>query len=281
MEESEYIEDLKSLLEKSVEKVIKGKKSEDIAVAFSGGVDSALIAKLLVNFGLKPTAYVIGIKDCRDFSEAENAANELGLKLKKILLSEDEIKKELPVQSKILKKLYESNKEKIKPENPETKLNPVSVSSNFPLFFVEKYAKEKYVFSGLGADTILGGFAKYLILEKKQAEEELEKDTTALFRFDYLEDVETAKIFNKEILMPFLDKDLVEFCIKIPYELKINGKIRKYILRKTAEKIGLSKELAFKEKKSAQYGSGLMKMMKRVAKKEGMKISDYIRFVSK
>jgi len=266
---------LKDLLKESLKKLIKDE--EKLAIALSGGVDSSILAKLLKNLKIKPKAYVVGIENCKDFDSAEMIAEELELELKKIKLTEKEIEENLSIQIKILKKLYEKNRDKIKPETPETKLNPVSVSSNFPLFFVEKYCKEKYIISGLGADTILGGFFKYLSLNKKESVKQMEKETKTLLNFDYLEDVETAKYFDREILMPFLDKDVAEFCLKLPYELKIKDKERKYILRKLAKEIGLSREASFRRKKAAQYGSGIMKIMKKIAKKNNMTISEYIK----
>lgn len=277
-DEKQYIEKLKALLVEGVKKLTDGKNQEDIAIALSGGIDSTIIAKILLDLGINPAAYVVGIEHCADFYSAEQVAKELGLKLKKITLTEKEIEQDLLVQAGILKNLYEQNKEKIKPETPDSKLNPVSVSSNFPHFFVEKYAKEKYIFSGLGSDTLLAGFAKYLKLDEKEAVRQIKKETKKLLDFDYLEDVETAKHFNKEILMPFLDKDVADFCLKIPYKLKFN-KERKYIIRKLAKELGLSDEASFRKKKSAQYGSGIMKIMKKTAKKHGMNLSEYLRHV--
>lgn len=274
--ETQHIEKLKTLLVESVKKLIQDKNPEEIAIALSGGIDSTIIAKILKDLGINAEAYVVGIENCQDFETAEHAAAELNLNLKKITLTEEEIEKDLFTQARILKSLYEKNKEKIKPETPDSKLNPVSVSSNFPHFFVEKYAKEKYIVSGLGSDTLLAGFAKYLELNEEEAIKQIKKETKVLLEFDYLEDVETAKHFNKEIFMPFLDKDVAEFCLKLPYNLKFN-KERKYILRKLGKNIGLSDEAAFRKKKSAQYGSGVMKIMKKVAKKHGMSLSEYIR----
>lgn len=272
--ESKYIEELKNLLIKNIEDLTKNK---EIALAFSGGVDSAIIAKILKDLKIKFTAYVIGIENCKDFYSAEEVAKELNLNLKKIIIDKKEIEKELPVQIKILKELYQENREKIKPETPSSKLNPVSVTSNFPLLFVEKYSKEKYIISGLGADTLFGGFKKYIKLKEKESDEEIKKQTKILVDFDYLEDIETAKYFNKIILMPFLSKEIVDFCLKLPYELKINEKSRKYILRKLAKNIGLTDESAFREKKSAQYGTGIMKTIEKLARQKNMNIAEYMK----
>ncbi|MGD9276412.1 MAG: asparagine synthase-related protein [Candidatus Pacearchaeota archaeon] len=273
-DEKYYLDKLKVLLGRSVKKLIDGKNPADVAVALSGGIDSTIIAKVLKNHGVNK-AYVIGVEGCHDLLAAEQVAEELGSDLKKIILSEKDVEENLLIQARILKKLYEENEEKIKPETPKTKLNPVSVSSNFMLFFVEKFAKEKYIFSGLGADTLLAGFAKYFKLNESEAIKQVKKESRKLLRFDYLEDVATAKFFGKKILMPFLEKEVSEFCIDIPYKLKFN-KRRKYILRKLGLELGLSEEASFRKKKSAQYGTGIMKLMKRVAKKNNMHISDYV-----
>lgn len=284
MDEIKYIKQLKNLLIRSLQELTKGKKS--IAIAFSGGVDSVIIAKILKDIKIEALAYVVGIENCKDFENAEKAAEELGLELKKIVLTKEEIEEGMQIQAKILRKLYEANRDKIKPETPDSKLNPVSVSSNLPMLLVEKHASEQFIVSGLGADTLLGGFEKYLKLDKKGSIKEIEKQSNALIEFDYLEDVETAKHFGKEILMPFLDKDVAEFCLGLPYEMKIKdeednkGKERKYIIRKLAKEIGLSDELAFREKKSAQYGTGIMKIMKKIAKENKIQLNEYLRKIA-
>jgi asparagine synthase (glutamine-hydrolysing) len=279
MEEKQYVIKLRELLMNSLDgsfKNILNKKNNKIAVAFSGGVDSCIVAKLLKDLGLDFVCYVVGMNGCKDFESAENASKELGLKLVKIELSKEEIEKDLPVQVKILYNLYKDHKEKIKPETPESKLDPVSVTSNFPLFLVEKHVKEKYVVSGLGADTLFGGFHKYLRFGEKESKKDIEKETKILLEFDYMEDVSTAKYHGKEIVMPFLDKMVAEFSNKLPYKFKIQNGERKYILRKLAEEIELDEASAIREKKSAQYGSGIMKVIKRLSKKQGLNVTEYI-----
>lgn len=267
---------LLTLLENHLNKLPK----QPLALAFSGGIDSAIVAKLLKNLNYSFTAYVVGIPECHDFKAAEQAAKELKIPLKKIILNKSLIEKGVKLQVKILSNLYENNKEKIKPETPQTKLNPVTVSSNIHLLFVEQNIKENIVVTGLGADTVLGGFYKNLKMTEQEFNKDVEKETKILLEFDYLEDLETGKHFNKQVIMPFIHKDIADFCISLPYKYKIktinNQKIRKYLLRKLGEHLGLSKELSLTEKKSAQYSSGIMKVMLRLAKDKGIQLREYI-----
>ena len=72
MNEEGYVTKLKNLLIKSLKKSIEPIKSEKIAMALSGGLDSTIIAKLLKDLGIEQTAYVVGIENCKDFDSAEN-----------------------------------------------------------------------------------------------------------------------------------------------------------------------------------------------------------------
>ena len=69
-----------------------------------------------------------------------------------------------------------------------------------------------------------------------------------------------------ELRLPFLDKNLVEFALNIPVRYKISGsddKLRKNILRKTAFNLGLDKQIAYRPKKAAQYGTGIDKILRK------------------
>jgi asparagine synthase (glutamine-hydrolysing) len=195
MNETEYIRKLKSLLINDLENLTRDKK---IAIAFSGGLDSSILAKLLKEMGVKQTAYVVGIENCKDFESAEKSAKELDLELKKIILTKEEIEKGMLIQAIILQKIYEENKNKPESESHPLKPNPISISFTLPLFFVAKYSKEEYIINGQGADTMFGGFEKYLKLTKEQAIEKIKKDTGDLIKIGCLQFKKTAEYFRKK-----------------------------------------------------------------------------------
>lgn len=269
MYESEIINRFERLLKESVNDLIKDK---EVSVAFSGGIDSSVLAKIIKIIGYNPVAYVVGTENSKDFESAEKAAKEIEISLNKILVDNKEIEEAIKILKSILNNVYEKHKK----EEPILKPNPVSISFYLPLFFAAKYSKEKYIITGQGADELLGGYDRYSKLKERDAIKEMNKDARLLIKFGKLRDIAICKHFGKELLMPYLDKKIVDFCISLPFELKINKKIRKCILRKLGEKIGLSKNIYSKEKKAAQYGSGIMKAMKQIAKSKNQRLNQYV-----
>ena len=82
-----------------------------------------------------------------------------------------------------------------------------------------------------------------------------------------------------ELGLPFLDNNLVEFVLNIPVRYKISGsddKLRKNILRKTAFNLGLDKQIAYRPKKAAQYGTGIDKILRKKVLKD-IDIEEYLK----
>jgi asparagine synthase (glutamine-hydrolysing) len=73
-----------------------------------------------------------------------------------------------------------------------------------------------------------------------------------------------------ELRVPYLDRELVELALRIAPELKIKNGIRKYILRLAAGRV-LPDELVLKEKKAAQYSSGIYSAIEKLARNNGFK----------
>jgi len=82
--------------------------------------------------------------------------------------------------------------------------------------------------------------------------------------------------------MPYLDIRVVRAALKIPADEKVQGRRRKVPLRIIAER-HIPQELAWYEKKAMQYGSGVWKVLQKLARKNGYKtsIQDYIDYINK
>jgi asparagine synthase (glutamine-hydrolysing) len=258
MKEKDYVDKLFFLLKKSIEKL---DLNREYALAFSGGLDSCVIAKLMMNKGIKFVAYVAGIKNSHDIKYAGLFSKKIGIKLKVIEVKKEEIEKEIIIEKTILGKFA----------------NPDSISFNLPLYFVARNCKEEIIISGNGADELFGGYYKYEKANKKNVKEIMNKDVSNFLKEGRRGNLLNAVYFKKKMVFPYLNKDVINFSKKIPLNLKIKGEIKKYILRCAAKKLRLDKEIVKKNKRAAQYGSGFIWVMKEFAKKKKVHISRYIR----
>lgn len=235
-------------LTKAILSAIYSTKNKEIALGFSGGLDSSLIAFLLSKEN-KVQLYTCGLKNSYDIITAEETAKILSLPLKKILLSEKEIKEETENLSEII------NCKEI-----------LILSFELPLYFVAKECNEKIIATGQGADEMFGGYVRYLSMQN--LEKELNKDIENLLNVGVEREKKIAEHFGKELSLPFLNKEIVKIAKKVPIEFKVKNGKRKIILREVAKTLGLKNEIAEREKKAVQYGSGIFKIIKKIKKEK-------------
>jgi len=219
---------------------VKGK----VAIAFSGGLDSSVIAKVASESAC-PVLYTVGLRGCKDFDAAVKAADILGLPLKLIEIKEKDVLEAVPLLAQVI-----ANDSKL------------IISYELPLWFVCKNCKENVVVSGQGADELFGGYAKYQKLKAEELLAKLKIDSEAVKNEGVVLERAIARHFGKGLLTPYLDNDIFSFALTLPLEEKINGGERKIILREVARLLGLG-EISQRKKRAAQYGSGIAKILRR------------------
>jgi len=230
-------------------------RSDEGLTAFSGGVDSALVAKLAGR-----ACVAVGLADSHDLRQARHAAGILGLDCTFVPVSETEIEQALPrVVVMIPKK------------------DPVSVGIALTQYFITRWAGEHgytRIITGQGADELFGGYARYEVSEN--LDEELARDFLGL-EAQARRDQAIAALHGTYLSMPYLDLRVVRAAHAIPAHEKVQGNRRKIPLRTVAER-HIPPELAWKEKKAMQYGSGIWGVLRKLARKNGYKTSmqDYI-----
>lgn len=233
---------VKDLLVSIIKSDLKG--ISNIAIPFSGSLDSSLIALLVKEYSrANIQLYTIGFPDCYDFRESMNAANLLGLNVKYINLEDFRI----AINLKAYLKLTKDN-------------DKVSISYTLPFYILLKEIKEKTLITGHGADTLFGGFYKYL--NTKNLKDEIK---TCYKEFlDKLQEREfkIAKHFNKELILPFANKKLADFVLTLPEDYFIKNGQRKYLLRQVAKDLGLPDKLVNQPKKAIQYSTSVMKRLR-------------------
>jgi len=83
-----------------------------------------------------------------------------------------------------------------------------------------------------------------------------------------------------ELRVPYLDVEVIKTAMSIPPSLKICGPmdvLKKRVLRQVAKMIGLPAKIVDRPKKAVQYGSGVDKAIKALAKKSNKPVENYLR----
>lgn len=242
-------------IKKSLEYAVRLRSAKKVGVLFSGGLDSSLIALLASKYS-DVVLYTAGAEGSQDLEWARKVSEKLGLRLREYVFDLDDVRSSL---EKVMFAIEEPN--------------PMNLAIGIPLYFATKLAREdntKVLLSGQGADELFGGYAKYLTNPSL-----MEKDIVEIAEKNLARDDKIAMLNSVEGRFPFLDLNVVRSGLRTPLEYKINNGIRKAILREVALEIGLPEEVAYREKKACQYGSNAQKILEKIAKKEGLTLSQF------
>ncbi len=242
-----------------IEDALLNFKPKYSCIAFSGGVDSSLLASL---YDLQLIAVTANEKE---EEWIKKAAKLIGKDVEIFRFSERDIRESLRKIVSIIE-TYDA----------------MQVSIAIPIYFATKFAKElgySKILFGQGADELFGGYKRYEGLNEFELEEQLELDVKRLGRNNLVRDNKIAYGNEVKILTPYLQWSIINAAISIPpaYKLrKVNGEIiRKFILREIASKY-LPKEIAYRDKKAVQYSTKTMDLLFRIAKREGKRLKDYL-----
>ncbi len=231
--------------------------SEKIGIAFSGGVDSSLLAKIVNDLGYKTTLLTMGFKNSHDVNFSKKISKSLDLEHKTLLIGE----KTFP---QIIEKIHDT----IKTDNLSWNENCIA------FYYIAKLAKKhgiRLVLTANGIDELFCGYNAYREaisqseqIVKKMMEAKLENEISMMKAVNLI-----ASEFEVSITQPFLTEKFIQFAKKIPIDEKIkdaNDMIRKHIVRKIALAIGIPHEAALQRKKAMQYGSSIHKNLIKIRK---------------
>jgi len=250
-----------NLLQEAVKKRIPDQK---FGILFSGGIDSAFIAYICKKMNLDFICYTSALKSetpAHDLLAAKRVAKEMGLNLKYKEITIDEVPKYL---------------KKIVPLIEDSNVTKVGVGLTFYIACeLAKKDKIKVIFSGLGSEEIFAGYERHKLAAN--VNQECISGLRKMYERDlYRDDVITMNN-NIELRLPFLDKKLVSYSLKIPAKYKLK-KQTKIILRDAAKKIGIDQDTVDRPKKAAQYGSRFNKALIKLTKKSEFELkSDYLK----
>jgi asparagine synthase (glutamine-hydrolysing) len=215
-----------------------------LAVLFSGGVDSGLLAwelrgrpgVVLTTFGLERSADVVA---------ARSAARLVGLPWAPTTAPPEEVER---MSSRV-----------------EEWVGPLTATErSFETAFALGVQGAPYaeVVCGQGADELFFGYAHFRSLDPDRAAQRAEADLAALTERGWPREREIARRLGRSVSAPFLDPDFVRAARSIPARERLAGDAPKSFFRTWARRRGLPSEIAARPKKALQFGSGVDQLLR-------------------
>lgn len=248
-------------------------------IMFSGGIDSSLISYFCRKINPNFICYAVGveikgIKSAEDITYAKKAAKSLGLTLKIIKLDVEQAERVIRETVGVLRRGGKKRGKDL--------INVVNVGVGaVELVAVEMAKKDRVgvLFSGLGSEEIFAGYQRHE--NAKNINKECWNGLLGMYERDLLRDYSISNSKKIGFRTPFLDEDLVRYSMMVPGRYKIGKEYKKMILREMAAGLrGFPRNISWRKKKAAQYGSKMDKALKKLARLKGFRYkSEYLKKV--
>jgi len=236
-------------IQDAIKKTVPKKK---IGIAFSGGVDSALISKILSDLEYDVTLLTIGFSESHDILFAKEVNEQLEFPHHVLEIDADSFEK---ISSDINKKIQTDN---------------LSWNENcIAFYYVSKLAASlniDAVVTANGIDELFCGYNAYreVISQGESAvnklmDEKIENEIKMMKAVNQI-----SSEFGVEILQPLLDLEFIKYAKTIPISDKIHDSedlMRKHVIRKLAYEIKIPEISYTKRKKALQYGTQIHKKL--------------------
>ena len=250
-------EKLDRMLEDSVRTACEGKR---VGVAFSGGMDSGLIAALASKYAKSVTCYTCGTDDAFDVAAGKELADMLGLPWVHCRIGKEDIKD-------IIREMILATGVS----------DPFTISYELQLFTVCRDADERIILSGQGSDEYFGGCASSVNDDDSEYTRFTDWGIERMMKVSQPCELSIGKHFGKKMHYPYLDENVLGCIGELdPEELRprsLEG--RKSVLKTVASELGFPM-LAHRTKKASQYGSGTTELIRDAARAEGLRYNGYI-----
>ena len=228
-----------------------------LAVAFSGGVDSSLLAARL-----DIPLYTVGFPDSHDVEAARSAAAVLGADLRVVELDHETLERAVPEVA-----------------NAIGRTNAMDIEIALPLYVLAERARAdgiERLALGQGVDELFGGYAK---VARAPEDPRVEADTVRGARREVVGTLPGQ--FERDWLAvhaggltpvtPYVHDRIVAAALRLPGELLVGADGERKRAFRLAAREWLPDELADREKKALQYGSLVARELDRLARQAGFK----------
>jgi asparagine synthase (glutamine-hydrolysing) len=226
-----------------------------VGIAFSGGIDSTLLAIICKNMNIDTTLFTVGFPYSNDIEFSKSISHKINMNHKILELDREDF---TAVSKKIKNEISCNNSSHIE--------NCIAFS------YIAKLASKNdtpVVLTANGFDELFCGYHNFRFIFN-QGNDTINKtiESKILNEFELIIEIkQVAKKYGINILQPFLSNGFISIAMKFPIYNKIvsnHDVLRKHIIRKIGLSFDLPPEVIIRRKKAFQYGSLIHKYYKKI-----------------
>jgi asparagine synthase (glutamine-hydrolysing) len=262
------VEELLRLLVESVS--IQTAGVAKVAAGFSGGLDSAVVAKIAKDAGVDSLLVTLGVGRTPEMSQAEAAARIIGLP---IITREFSMNDVAACLDHVLWLI----------EEPNLMKTSIAMAISWTAQIAAENGRS-VIMLGQGSDELFGGYKRFATIMGESgadaASEAISESVHGAHEVNYQRDEQAVSALRAELRLPFATRKITEFASRVPLAMKVRSPsddFRKWILRDAAVKLGIPTMIAMRPKKAIQHASGVEKAIREIAKTQGVSASNYLK----
>jgi len=238
-------------------------EGKDVGIAFSGGLDSGLVAAISKRYADSVNLYTCGTNNAFDVCMAKDLSEKLELPWTHVQISKGNIEG-------FLREMIAATDES----------DPFTLSYELQLFCVCRASGEDYILTGQGADEYFMGCAKFVDQSDEDYDVLNKAAVERLINVSVPCEKKIAAHFGKGISYPYMHPSVTAEVAKLdPEDLRPKDMdSRKAVLKAIATDLGYP-FIAGRKKKSSQYGSGTTDLVRALAREKDMMYNEYMAYL--
>jgi asparagine synthase (glutamine-hydrolysing) len=252
-----YAKKLGVALEEAVSDALRQRGDLQLALLYSAGIDSALLARICQEVGQAPLLISIGARGSQDLEYLDRPQADLGLLSLRVPITAQDIATALPTVEILLNELG------VQPTLKKLKLIHLSLAVGTYLACQAAVQEGiSFLLTGEGADSLFAGFDRYQRVDPQDLAATLVQDAQKALQVGLARDQAVVDLFSIQLAAPYLNKEVMELAAEIPIQFKLGPEGNKLVLRELALQRNVPSFIAQRPKKSFQYSSGIWQIVR-------------------